>query len=137
MSKSIHAKKLIDKIVVPKINKLLSDYGLDDKITDVVVDEESTSTISTIKVMFYFDGDLSSLHLAWVTHLILNIMDYVFIESFILQVYYQEVGDENEFNTEDLFSERIFEFFSSGLRVSDSLCYSKIEEKLKTISIKK
>lgn len=134
MSKSIHAKKLIDKIVVPKINKLLSDYGLDDKITDVVVDEESTSTISTIKVMIYFDGDLSSLPLAWVTHLILNIMDYVFIESFILKVYYQEVGDEND---EDLFSERIYEYISSGQRVSDGLCYSKIEEKLKTISIKK
>ena len=135
MSKSIHAKKLIDKIVVPKINKLLSDYGLDDKITDVVVNEESTSTISTIKVMFYFDGDLSSLHLTWVTHLILNVVDYVFVETFTLKVYYEEVGDE--YNDEDLFSERMFEYISSGQRVSDGLCYSKIEEKLKTISIKK
>lgn len=135
MSKSIHAKKLIDKIVVPKINKLLSDYGLDDKITDVVVVDEGSTSRTTIKIIIYLDGNLFYLPLTWVTHLILNVVDYVFVESFALKVYYEEVGDE--YNDEDLFSERMFEYISSGQRVSDGLCYSKIEEKLKTISIKK
>jgi hypothetical protein len=85
-----HIKKLIDTLVVPKVNKVLMEAG-HPTIVNVEVDDvyrESSSVKNYVSIMIHYKNQPNGLdayinHFAYpIAHMILNCIDYVITDTY-------------------------------------------------------
>jgi len=135
--KSITFEKLIKKLVIPKVNRLFSEYG-DIRITDVKVDilgekwDDNHSTyIEVIVVDINYNSPLSSKYydvFYYICYLILNASSFIFMDEIRLDIIHSTTDT-------DMFE---FNFYSSpigdSLSENESLIY--LQGELESVSRK-